>query len=221
MTRKFRNDEQGYLAWIYQHPDGFVLNATKSISPSYFVLHRSICPSINKATTSQKSDAFTGQRYIKVCAARIESLERWIKQHKGQGITKECGRCEPTGDGSGAMPRELLNETFQDAVERSKRSSSQERQSRLAHARKQPRSVYVKEKVFLRNPDVVAEVLIRAKGRCEGEECRSRTAPFKRRKDGTPYLEVHHLKRLADGGEDSVENARALCPNCHRKAHYG
>ncbi|MEY8786001.1 HNH endonuclease [Citrobacter freundii] len=22
-------------------------------------------------------------------------------------------------------------------------------------------------------------------------------------------------------GEDSVENAIALCPNCHREAHYG
>ncbi|HDR7378766.1 TPA: HNH endonuclease [Bacillus toyonensis] len=40
-------------------------------------------------------------------------------------------------------------------------------------------------------------------------------------KDGTPYLEVHHVVPLATGGEDSVENAVALCQNCHRKAHYG
>ncbi|MCF5216690.1 HNH endonuclease, partial [Pseudomonas syringae] len=46
-------------------------------------------------------------------------------------------------------------------------------------------------------------------------------APFKRKKDQSPYLEVHHRKRLADGGEDTVANAIAVCPNCHRKAHHG
>jgi 5-methylcytosine-specific restriction protein A len=32
---------------------------------------------------------------------------------------------------------------------------------------------------------------------------------------------VHHRVRLADGGDDTTDNAVALCPNCHRKAHYG
>ncbi|MFM5358466.1 HNH endonuclease [Aeromonas veronii] len=40
-------------------------------------------------------------------------------------------------------------------------------------------------------------------------------------KDGTPYLEVHHKEKLADGGEDTLENTIALCPNCHRKFHFG
>jgi len=26
---------------------------------------------------------------------------------------------------------------------------------------------------------------------------------------------------LSEGGEDTLENAIALCPNCHRKMHYG
>jgi 5-methylcytosine-specific restriction protein A len=42
-----------------------------------------------------------------------------------------------------------------------------------------------------------------------------------RSKDGMPYLEVHHVKQLKDGGSDRIDNAVALCPNCHRKAHYG
>ena len=59
-------------------------------------------------------------------------------------------------------------------------------------------------------------VLRRANGFCEltGEP-----APF-RTKSGEPYLEVHHIIRLADGGDDTVENALALCPNCHRYEHY-
>ncbi len=43
-------------------------------------------------------------------------------------------------------------------------------------------------------------------------------APFSR-PSGEPYLEVHHVVWLARGGEDSVANAVALCPNCHRKMH--
>ncbi|MGP5062853.1 HNH endonuclease [Psychrobacter celer] len=55
----------------------------------------------------------------------------------------------------------------------------------------------------------------RANGLCEG--CNG-TAPFET-KSG-PYLEVHHLTRLADGGADLPQNVIALCPTCHRKAHY-
>ncbi len=43
-------------------------------------------------------------------------------------------------------------------------------------------------------------------------------APFVK-KNGEPFLETHHIIWLADGGEDSLENTVALCPNCHRKMH--
>ncbi|MBT2740557.1 HNH endonuclease [Bacillus sp. ISL-77] len=59
--------------------------------------------------------------------------------------------------------------------------------------------------------------LVRSNGICEA--CND-SAPFKT-PDGTPFLEVHHLTRLSDGGIDSPENVAAICPNCHRRAHYG
>lgn len=89
---------------------------------------------------------------------------------------------------------------------------------RLAKANKKPERKVVETEVFIRNPDVVVEVLERANGVCEN--CRSQ-APFLRKSDNSPYLEVHHKIPLADDGDDTVENAIALCPNCHRKAHYG
>lgn len=92
-----------------------------------------------------------------------------------------------------------------------------QRKARLVVAPKRPQRVVVTSVAFLRNADVIAEVLIRSSGHCE--LCGS-SAPFVRRKDQTPYLEVHHRIRLADGGEDTVENAIALCPNCHRREHY-
>ena len=58
-------------------------------------------------------------------------------------------------------------------------------------------------------------VLRRAKGHCEA--C-TRAAPF-RSPDGSPYLEAHHTKRLADDGPDHPAKVIGLCPNCHRRAH--
>ncbi|MBV0932709.1 HNH endonuclease [Marinobacterium sp. A346] len=93
-----------------------------------------------------------------------------------------------------------------------------QREQRLAQASKIPVKRRVTSWEFARNPDVVAVVLSQANGYCQA--CGAK-APFARKSDGTPYLEVHHRVPLAAGGEDSVENAIALCPNCHREAHYG
>jgi 5-methylcytosine-specific restriction protein A len=92
------------------------------------------------------------------------------------------------------------------------------RLQRLSDAPRKPSQIVAAVAVFVRNPDVIAEVLLRANGTCE--DC-GKAAPFSRRSDGSPYLEVHHKIRLADGGDDTVENAVAVCPNCHRRAHYG
>lgn len=80
-----------------------------------------------------------------------------------------------------------------------------------------PRKLEATIFVYDRNPYVFAAVLIRADGICE--KC-GNLAPFRRRSDGSPYLEVHHIVPLASGGLDTIENALALCPNCHRAAHY-
>lgn len=70
---------------------------------------------------------------------------------------------------------------------------------------------------YQRDPAVKAWVLQRANGKCESCE---QPAPFNGA-DGLPFLEVHHVRQLADNGSDTVTNAVALCPNCHRELHYG
>jgi hypothetical protein len=57
--------------------------------------------------------------------------------------------------------------------------------------------------------------LWRADGRCEA--CAT-AAPF-RGIDGSPFLEVHHTTRTADGGPDHPRKVIGICPNCHRRAH--
>lgn len=112
---------------------------------------------------------------------------------------------------------ETIDQQFADDLRESIALSAAQRRARLARAPGTPVTVEVRTQVFVRNPDVVVEVLLRAAGTCEG--CR-RPAPFRRRSDGSAYLEVHHKLPLSQGGEDTVENALALCPNCHRERHY-
>lgn len=76
-------------------------------------------------------------------------------------------------------------------------------------------SVEVRQVNVRRRSEAVRRyALKRAAGKCEG--C-LQIAPFTSR--AGPFLEVHHVHRLGDGGPDHPAAVVALCPNCHRRAH--
>jgi predicted HNH restriction endonuclease len=108
--------------------------------------------------------------------------------------------------------------TEEERTAKSIQSTEAERQNRMAFAPTHPAALQVLRTEFQRNPDVVASVLFRAAGQCE--LCQT-AAPFQRASNSTPYLEVHHIVSLSDGGEDTTRNCVSLCPNCHREVHYG
>jgi 5-methylcytosine-specific restriction protein A len=95
---------------------------------------------------------------------------------------------------------------------------AKKRRQKLPLKGHKPKKSQVLTTVYARNQHVVAERLMIANGRCE--DC-GQLAPFLRKFNGLPYLEVHHRITLANGGDDTVENAIALCPNCHRRQHFG
>jgi hypothetical protein len=69
-----------------------------------------------------------------------------------------------------------------------------------------------------RLPTITAIAKLRANFRCEIKGCKYE--PF----TGVynlPYIEVHHIERLADGGQDTLENTVCLCPAHHREIHFG
>jgi hypothetical protein len=77
----------------------------------------------------------------------------------------------------------------------------------------------IRERVeFIRDANVVAGAIVRSKGACEMPGCG--TTLFLR-DDGLPFLEVHHIIPLAEDGDDTLANAAALCPMCHRELHFG
>lgn len=82
---------------------------------------------------------------------------------------------------------------------------------------RKPASAAVSITQFQRDAAVKAWVLREAGGNCE---CCAQPAPFLTT-DGTPFLEVHHVRQLAEQGSDTITNTVALCPNCHREIHYG
>lgn len=65
------------------------------------------------------------------------------------------------------------------------------------------------------DPYVAEYAKRRANGICDLCE---QSAPFNK-KNGDPYLEAHHIIWLSKGGNDTIENTVALCPNCHQKIH--
>ena len=110
---------------------------------------------------------------------------------------------------------------FDKQVSLSLSDSGNIRKNRLNAASVIPEKIQITSSGYRRNPDVVAEILTRAGGKCE---CCGQSAPFIRKfgeRIGEPFLEVHHKIWLSEGGTDSVDNAIALCPNCHRREHFG
>ena len=131
--------------------------------------------------------------YERLRNTKLNELRSVVSRHKAKIVsTPDLGA--------------LLN-NFNVAVKKALTDNQVQRQARLNKAVKLPDKVKVFTYAYVRNPDVVAEVLLRASGKCE--HCK-KLAPFNRKKDDSPYLEVHHKIQLSSNGEDTVENALGM-----------
>ena len=120
--------------------------------------------------------------------------------------------------GGGAIPP--LTDEQALAIEESRarkarRLSMKELQARAKRAKKQPSVRTAQASVYVRDAAVAEYVKRLAKGLCDLCE---KPAPFRNTRNEA-YLECHHVTWLAQGGEDTIANTVALCPNCHRKMH--
>ena len=71
-------------------------------------------------------------------------------------------------------------------------------------------------KTALRSKKLRALAMERSKGKCE--HCGS--TGFRTAK-GEIFAEVHHIEPVSSGGADELFNLIVLCPNDHRRAHFG
>ena len=81
-----------------------------------------------------------------------------------------------------------------------------------------PNAATVTRTEYVRDEAVREYVVRRSGGTCEVPECG--WVGFGK-DDGSRFIEVHHIQPLAEGGADTIENTAGICPNCHRRAHYG
>lgn len=121
----------------------------------------------------------------------------------------------PISGNSPVVPLESVEAVVEEKQRKARRLSDAELLKRAITAQPKPGRRAVASTQQDRNPWISEYAKRRAKGKCDlcGGD-----APFSST-DGRPYLENHHIKWLADDGDDSVENTVALCPNCHRKMH--
>ncbi len=80
-----------------------------------------------------------------------------------------------------------------------------------------PKKLRRETDAFVRNPAVREYVRRRSDFKCEMPGCEY--VPFKT-SSGHRYIEVYHITPLSEGGEDTVANTAAVCPECHARLHY-
>ncbi len=76
--------------------------------------------------------------------------------------------------------------------------------------------IWILKTNYKRDQKIRDKVLKRSNNKCE--YCKNKTF---QKPDENFYLEVHHIEFLSEGGKDEENNMIALCPNCHRKFHFG
>ena len=113
------------------------------------------------------------------------------------------------------VPKKELDKTFERKVKKASTLTLDELKAKASKSTPKPGSRVATTTSYQRDPNVVNYTLKRANGICELCE---QPAPFKK-KNGDPYLEVHHVVQLANDGDDTINNTVALCPNCHRRMH--
>jgi len=183
---------------------------------------------------------YTASSYI---GQQLKSLSKKTKTHSailkdlgfigispdsnnGNSVIARFEHIDETGNNSGVTnnsignnshPDEVSDQDFDSEVENARKLGIDALEKKLKDQPKGPPSTDEKTiTVFTRSPDVVAWVLLSAESKCE----RCGWQGFEKTNGGY-FLEVHHLKPLAEGGEDKIDNAVGVCPNCHRELHYG
>lgn len=76
---KFAGDDDSYLWWIREYPQGYVVSADRRPKAGWLTLHRPTCHHVSNVERWGKG-AFCERDYIKICATQRGELERWARE---------------------------------------------------------------------------------------------------------------------------------------------
>jgi hypothetical protein len=83
----FKDDDQGFLDWRRDNPEGYFVNSERNPKPNYLVLHQPRCPHFTGNPELQWT-----KDYIKFCSRDRSKLEEWAAQTVGGEVTL-CRSC--------------------------------------------------------------------------------------------------------------------------------
>ncbi len=89
-VEEFQNNDAGYLTWLAENQDGYVINIQRNLTPSDARLHHAGCRTISGVPTKGKTWT---ELYIKVCSVDLDTLDTWAIDHISSSITR-CSTCQ-------------------------------------------------------------------------------------------------------------------------------
>jgi len=201
----FDNNDNAYLEWLDRNPSYFVVNTGRRKNSDYFCLHKSKCHHVS-TTTGLGKGAYTERNYIKVCSADLNELKDWFVRNntKFKGVFKECKTCNPFSGKFIDNPIFLFPDTIES-----------ETKILFEGAKKQ-----ITVNSYERN--------LKARQKCldhYGYLCSVCKVDFEKVYGiiGKDFIHVHHLKEIAEIGNEYVINPivdlKPVCPNCHSMLH--
>ena len=198
----FDGDDKGYLDYIQENVDAFVLNVDRSAPYHRPALHRSSCSTIIQEKHTDRNSPFTGQARFKVCSGSISILIQWLeKEFPEHGDLRICSTCSPPPPPkkcSTFFPEEISDgDKFTEGASKLVRVNRYERDSKARQA-------------------------------CInhfGAICQACKLNFKQFYGaiGEDFLHVHHIIPLSEVNNeyivDPVKDLIPVCPNCHAMLH--
>lgn len=204
----FDERDEPFLDWMETHPDGLVLNTKRSHQSTYAVFHRAGCSHIQSIADSWQDNAFTGRDFIKVCSQESEPLKQWLRGNRPNAVdaAQRCQDCQPDIDISFQGPL-YPDEAGLGGYETPSQTYTEGAAQTVTVNRRE------------RNPGARAACIDEWGTSCQvcGLNFGDRYGDI-----GDGFIHVHHLRPLAQGGEqeiDPVEDLRPVCPNCHAMLH--
>ena len=91
--RDAAHDEDDYLDWLRAHPEGYLLNTGRNLTPGYMSLHRPHCTQISRYKANDQPGAFTEHELGKVCADTWQELDDWLRNRYGPAATFSSEGC--------------------------------------------------------------------------------------------------------------------------------
>jgi ribosomal protein L37AE/L43A len=155
---------------------------------------------------STKDNLMGNRRITEKFVKRYVSIDNFINTNAENRMSTEMFEQE--------IAEGMINSSFNSRTNHKKRLETLEKAIKSAGAT--PGGyVEVNGRRIRRNQVLVAYVKER-----DGYKCKVCGFTFTKR-DGTKYVEVAHIKGLAEGGPDDQSNMVALCANCHKKLDKG